>query len=436
MNSKGSTLHRSNYLSEGYEDYEETDGGTIGSQHALMCEASVNFNGSSRAEETLRNEIYKKRKREHLPEGYQQQFITKNSVQYPCHPADVKKCSDFAAGFNGCLGCGSVEHQFGHCKLKFTAEGRKYFHFQLHCHHPDVYFRNHDDNGNFLRKNPDPDRNLGQNAGVGRGAGAVVPSWLKKNKNDLSRYQRAGDDSAPQYVVRLATYNLQNKNLRRMPITTQNELPHVRFPIGTGIKDGSLLNLFDTGAALNTGQLSYHQSLKSKRPDLIHSYEEFNGTNPFDPIKLCGAISDPSMYDTEKHGILSAVIRYRTPYTISGTPCIIAFALGKDVSVNSIIGIPMITELQLEFRFIPRPHVISTVLQREFQVELLEAGCSRSIVDRIEAHDVELCTNTSNVASTDDDLQSPYIEKLAQVHTPLPPLPSQDPVKPPFIGGN
>jgi hypothetical protein len=80
MNSKGSTLHRSNYLSEGYEDYEETDEGPIGSQHDLMCEASVNFNGSSRAEETLRNEIYKKRKREHLPEGYQQQFITKNSV--------------------------------------------------------------------------------------------------------------------------------------------------------------------------------------------------------------------------------------------------------------------------------------------------------------------------------------------------------------------
>ena len=142
--------------------------------------------------------------------------------------------------------------------MKFTAEGRKYFHFQLHCHHPEVYFKNHDDQGNFLRKNPGQEQNLGQNRGIGRGAGAVVPSWLKKNGNDLSRYQRAGDDSAPQYVVRLATYNLQDNNLRRMPITTQNELPHVRFPIGTGIKDGSLLNLFDTGAALNTGQLSYH----------------------------------------------------------------------------------------------------------------------------------------------------------------------------------
>ena len=83
-----------------------------------------------------------------------------------------------------------------------------------------------------------------------------------------------------------------------MPITTQNELPHIYFPIGTDIRDGSLLNLFDTGAALNTGQLSYQPSLQCKRSDLIHSYEEFNGTNPFDPIKLHGAISDPSMFDT------------------------------------------------------------------------------------------------------------------------------------------
>ena len=116
-----------------------------------------------------------------------------------------------------------------------------------------------------------------------------------------------------------------------MPITTRNELPHLRFPIGNTTNDGSLLNLFDTGAALNTGQLSYQLSFKNSRPDLVHSYEEFNGTNPFDPIKLCGAITDPSTFDTTTHGILSAVIRYKTPFSVNGRTFTIAFALGKDV---------------------------------------------------------------------------------------------------------
>ena len=54
------------------------------------------------------------------------------------------------------------------------------------------------------------------------------------------------------------------------------------------------------------------------RPDSIESYEEFNGTNPFEPIKLCGAIHDPSTYSTEKYVFLSAVIWYKTPFVING----------------------------------------------------------------------------------------------------------------------
>ena len=172
--------------------------------------------------------------------------------------------------------------------------------------------------------------------------------------------------------------------MRRMPITTINELPHLRFPIGNTTTDGSILNLFDTGAALNTGQLVYHQALKNKRPDVIDSYEEFNGTNPFDPIKLCGAISDPSTYDTEKQGILSAVIRYKTPFIVDGHAYTIAFALGKDVTVNSIIGLPTITELQLEFRFRPDAHVISSIMERQFRVEFREASCSATDIINID----------------------------------------------------
>ena len=110
--------------------------------------------------------------------------------------------------------------------------------------------------------------------------------------------------------------------------------------------------LYDTGAAINTGCLHYHLYIMQECPHIVHSFEEFNGANPFEPIKLCGAITDPLAYDVAKHGILSEVVRYRTPYVLNtGEPFILAFALGSDMSVNSIFGLPGIHEARLEPRF-------------------------------------------------------------------------------------
>jgi hypothetical protein len=405
MGQKTQPSHRSNFLSGDHDvenNPEDVDKETFDDGARFP---SVNFNSNSRAEQAFMNEEYKKRKHESIPTDFKQRFVVKGNQEFPCHPMENSRCSDFPVGFQGCLGCGSNDHVFAVCKNKNTAEGRNYFHWQLHCHKPEVFFRNHDKMGNFKRKSEGKNQNFN---GVGRGAGAVMPSWLAKKNDDLSRYQRAENDTAPQYVVRVATYNLNDRKLRRMPITTQNDLPHIRFPIGGTTTDGSLLNLFDTGAALNTGQLYYHLSLKNKRPDLIHSYEEFNGTNPFDPIKLCGAITDPTTYDTGKHGILSAVIRYKTPFYVKGSPCIIAYALGKDVSVNSILGIPTITELQLEYRFNPQPHIISSILERVFRIEHQEAGCTPVIEDSesaVEKHSVSdhVVSNTVSSNRTTND---------------------------------
>jgi hypothetical protein len=383
INSKPQNQQRSNHLSEdtevldGYDDFMDDD------VNGGVPSASAFYNNNSRAEQTLSNELYKKRKRENLPSDFQQKFAVRNNKEYPCHPIESSRFSDYPVGFQGCLGCGSVDHQFTTCKNRENVEGRKFFHFQLHCHHPDVFFKNHDNLGRFKRHMTGEPNFSERRDGVGRGRKAVAPAWMGKRNDRLSRYKNAENDTAPQYVIRLSTYNLQNKNLRRMPITTRNELPHLRFPIGTTTNDGSLLNLFDTGAALNTGQLSYHLSQKNSRPNLVNSYEEFNGTNPFDPIKLCGAITDPSTFDTTTHGILSAVIRYKTPFSVNGRTFTIAFALGKDVSVNSIMGLPTITELKLEYTFDPEPHFTSSIIERNFNVELREAACSSEVANHL-----------------------------------------------------
>ena len=95
-----------------------------------------------------------------------------------------------------------------------------------------------------------------------------------------------------------------------MPITTQNKLPHIKFSIGNGHSATpiGLSILYDTGVTLNTGLEFYHRKIMKSRPHMVAKFETFDGNNPFDPIKLCGAITISDDYDAEKHGILSAVI--------------------------------------------------------------------------------------------------------------------------------
>jgi len=77
-------------------------------------------------------------------------------------------------------------------------------------------------------------------------------------------------------------------------------------------------------------------------PTAVEDFEQFDGSNPFDLIKLCGALLDQSNYDSTKHGILSAVIHYHTPCSaIDGRKVLPFFALEVDMSINTIYRHPI-----------------------------------------------------------------------------------------------
>jgi len=65
-----------------------------------------------------------------------------------------------------------------------------------------------------------------------------------------------------------------------MPIDSQNELPHLRFPVGEQEGEVSLSGLYDTGAALNTGLLSYHKHIMMKKPNIVAEYMEATHLTP------------------------------------------------------------------------------------------------------------------------------------------------------------
>ena len=126
-----------------------------------------------------------------------------------------------------------------------------------------------------------------------------------------------------------------------MPISIRNGLPINTLATGSATNQVPLDALFDTCAAINSGDLEYHLWLASEQPHAILELTFFNDSNPFDPIKLGGALSDPSTYQEAIHGQLTAIVRYITPYVDShGHSVIFSIALGMDVAVNTILGWP------------------------------------------------------------------------------------------------
>ena len=93
-----------------------------------------------------------------------------------------------------------------------------------------------------------------------------------------------------------------------MPISSDNNLPHLSILLGKVRLQWSLSVLYDTGAALTSGYLPYHLKIREKYLHLVHSFEVFDGNNPFDPIKLLGEIGSVSDYDPDKHGMLSDIL--------------------------------------------------------------------------------------------------------------------------------
>lgn len=133
-----------------------------------------------------------------------------------------------------------------------------------------------------------------------------------------------------------------------MPIAIDNGFPNITINLGTPADPFELVSLFDTCGSLNTGYLPFHAWIASTHPSAVAEFRYFNGSIPFEPVKLEGAVTEnPAGTTNSSHGLLTAVIRYKTAYIDSdGSPITLSFALGNDVSTNTIFGLPTITALQ------------------------------------------------------------------------------------------
>jgi hypothetical protein len=122
-------------------------------------------------------------------------------------------------------------------------------------------------------------------------------------------------------------------------LAISTNLPHIHLEIGP-LRDsqetpqGTLKAMCDTGAGLNIGNKTYHDSCRSRAPLLVSHYVDF-AKEGFDPI-VVGSVDSDSPDRLE----ITAIIAYFMPFQVDAHATTISFGLAERVATNTIISHP------------------------------------------------------------------------------------------------
>ena len=92
---------------------------------------------------------------------------------------------------------------------------------------------------------------------------------------------------------------------------------------------------------MNTRNSLLRMWMMTTYPEIAASYKRYDDDKPFQPITLdCAVPSLAAEKDTSK---LPVVVTYKTRYTdVKGDMVLLSFGLGEAISVNAILGLPIL----------------------------------------------------------------------------------------------
>jgi hypothetical protein len=198
----------------------------------------------------------------------------------------------------------------------------------------------------------------------------------------------------------IVCYEVNSSVKPMLPISIKSRLPHIVMPIGQN-HAASLFSLpvaYDTCAACNVGYLGHHLPIAEKFPELVKSlvYAE----DKYAPLTLSAIITENKengVTSMKPTATLPAIVEYWPPFLMKeGHRTELKIALGKFVSVNTIIGMPMIKPAKLSLDLIDSV-VESGVLDTEpFPVIYRPTIQSKPDFSKIGSNDTKLLTTNSD----------------------------------------
>ena len=156
-----------------------------------------------------------------------------------------------------------------------------------------------------------------------------------------------------------------------MPIGINNALPSISLILGILEDEANKMRmLVDAGAAMNPGNFDFHMWVMSQCPNIVDEFLQCRKDTAYDIAHLLAALNFKDINTDATHGQMPVVIRYKTPYIIADKgPFILSFALGKDVSLRSVLGLPTLLAMGADINLVKG--LLSCIeLNRDFPLEL------------------------------------------------------------------
>ena len=106
----------------------------------------------------------------------------------------------------------------------------------------------------------------------------------------------------------------------------------------------------------------------------MHDFLQCGKDTAYDIVHLLTAFDLKDVHKAETHGQMTAVILYKTPYTMASKgPFILSIALGHDANLHSVLGLPSLLEMGADIKLITRLLLYSE-FNREFHLDLQPPG--------------------------------------------------------------
>jgi hypothetical protein len=227
-------------------------------------------------------------------------------------------------------------------------------------------------------------------------SGEELKTLLTGGGSPTKKSKSASVSEVQTFVVCFETNLNTSKPL--LPITIEGNLPHIVMPIGQSPTTAifSLLLAYNTCAACNVGYLGHRLPIVEKYQQLVKSL--IWAADKYSPLVLSGIVSDEEGDKTIKPTATPPIIiKYWLPFqTKQGHRTSLKIALGKHVSVNTIIGMPFIQPAQLSLDLVDNV-VNSGVLDTEpFPISFRPTSTSAPDFSRISDDDVKLLVSNSH----------------------------------------
>ena len=179
-----------------------------------------------------------------------------------------------------------------------------------------------------------------------------------------------------------------------LPIQVDSLLPHINFAVGTAESKNniSMPMAFDTCAVLNVGYADYHLQLAKRFPHIVKNITY--AKDKYTPLLLSGVVANDGGNSPTHTTSLPIVIEYHLPYkTKFNQDASLKIALGREVAVNTIIGLATIKAAKMHLDFHDNVVDVDMLMTDPFPVTYKKT--SRFVPD-VSAIDTKMNTYVSN----------------------------------------